>query len=75
MAKFGRVYLGGAHWESGKRIVVEARGVVRDGRLQTKRWKNPISGEFPGVEFFIDKMLMLGGDTYRIGTHRAKWVR
>lgn len=75
MAKYRRIVLGGQLHETGRSIVVEARGVVRYGRLQTKRYRNPISGEFPDIQFYIDKLLMLGGNTFRMGTHRAKWVR
>lgn len=74
MAKFGRVVLGGQSYGDGRAIVVEARGIVSNGRLDTKRYRNPVSSEFPGAQFYIDKLLMLGGDTFRVGTHRAKWV-
>lgn len=67
MAKFGRVVLGGRVWESGRSIVVEARGVLRYGRILPR-------GEFNGVEPLIDKLIASERDTFRIGTHRAKWV-
>lgn len=74
-SEIGRCCIGGAYYDSGKRIDVYARGVITerhpDGTYRTV-WRGRA---WPDVDALVKQLIASGREWINVGMTTAKWVK